>query len=263
MALLDADDLFLPGKLSRVAQAFQQNPSLGMVYHTYMQWNVQADERRDSDFLLVSGDIHTSPEQFFFYVPHPTSCISFRRTSLGPLLPIPESIQMLADAYPVDLIPFVAPILAIPESLTVYRIHGANHYFTDEQQMPLEIRKSRLQKQQILFRAMREWLAHNGYTKKQASVRSFLARWELYQESYEFPLHAPGRLRYFRHLMKYNYRYRSRISWRLQVINYFNAFASLATGYRYFPYLEKWRLRAFDSIRRSTKKDIHDTASRR
>jgi len=55
---------------------------------------------------------------------------------------------------------------------------------------------------------------------------------------------------YFRHLMKYNYRYRSRISWRLQVINYFNAFASLATGYRYFPYLEKWRLRAFDSIRR-------------
>ena len=33
IALLDADDLFMPGKLSRVVNAFEQNPDLGMVYH--------------------------------------------------------------------------------------------------------------------------------------------------------------------------------------------------------------------------------------
>src|SRR3974390_557287 len=30
ISLLDADDLFLPGKLTRVAGAFQKNPALGM-----------------------------------------------------------------------------------------------------------------------------------------------------------------------------------------------------------------------------------------
>ena len=139
---------------------------------------------------------------------------------------------MLADGFLVDLIPFLAPILAIPETLVVYRVHGRNHYYADEQQMPLETRKSRLQKQQILFEGMRKWLADNGYGRKQPSVRSFVDRWTLYQESYEFPLNSPNRLRFFRHLMKYNKRYREHMGWRLRAVNYFNAFASLLTGYK-------------------------------
>jgi glycosyltransferase involved in cell wall biosynthesis len=35
ISLLDADDFFLPGKLARVAEAFQLNPALGMFYHPH------------------------------------------------------------------------------------------------------------------------------------------------------------------------------------------------------------------------------------
>ena len=237
VALLDADDMFLPAKLARVLDAFRQNAALGMVYHPFVERNMSTDKRQTSNFHLVSGDIHTQPDEFFFYIPHPTSCISFRRAALAPLLPIPENIRMLADGYPVDLIVFVAPILAIPESLVVYRVHGQNNYYADESDLPAEVRKTRLQKQQVLFSAMRAWLSANGYQQNQPPVRAFLDRWTLYQESYEFPLNPPGRLKFFRHLMKYNFRYRRRHGWRLRALNYFNAFASFITGYSRYPLL--------------------------
>ncbi|MGH9429781.1 MAG: glycosyltransferase family 2 protein, partial [Terriglobia bacterium] len=87
IALLDADDLFLPGKLARIAEAFRQDPALGMVYHRLREWHVRTDERRDWEFFPVSGDLHTEPDKFFLYAPQPTSCISFRRSSLSRLLP--------------------------------------------------------------------------------------------------------------------------------------------------------------------------------
>ena len=236
VALLDADDMFVQGKLSRIADAFRSDPALGMVYHPFEEWNAQFDAHRNSNFYLVSGDINSAPEEFFFYIPHPTSCISFRKSLVAKLLPIPEHIKMLADGYPVDLIAFIAPIRAIPEPLAIYRIHGGNNYYADEANLPADVRKTRFEKQQILFKAMREWLRDNGYDRKQRSTRSFLDRWELYQESYEFPLRAPGRLKFFLHLMKYNFRYRKRITLRLLVLNYFNAFASLITGYSRYPF---------------------------
>src|SRR5258707_583014 len=125
VALLDADDLFLPSKLARIADAFQQDPALGMVYHRLREWHTQTGERRDWPFPPVSGDVHKVPDQFLSYAPQPTSAISFRRTSLGSLLPIPEDIQMLADCFLVALIPILSPILAIPEFLALYRIHGS------------------------------------------------------------------------------------------------------------------------------------------
>src|SRR5260370_6814505 len=50
VALLDADDRFLPGKLKRIVDAFQQDPALGMVYHRLLEWYVQTGERRERSF---------------------------------------------------------------------------------------------------------------------------------------------------------------------------------------------------------------------
>jgi len=235
VALLDADDMFLPTKLARVENAFQQDPALGMVYHPFVKWDIDSGARWDSDLALTSGNIHTAPDAFFSYVPHPTSCIAFRKAYLTPLLPIPEQIRMLADGFPVDLICFLAPVLALPEPLMTYRIHGANHYYTDEGQMPLELRKARFAKQQTLFKAMQAWLHDHGYTDRQPAVRAFLDRWILYQESYEFPIHPPGRMRFFRHLVKYNRRYRRQMTWRLRTLNTLNAFGALISGYKRYP----------------------------
>jgi glycosyltransferase involved in cell wall biosynthesis len=241
IALLDADDLFQPGKLTRVAEAFAKNPDVGMVYHRMLEWDMATNERREWNYPAISGDFRAAPEKFLSYIPHPTSCISFRRSSLNRLLPIPENIRMLADGFLVSLIPFLSPILAIPECLAVYRFHGNNSYHADEVQMSPAARKQRLEERQVLLDAKRKWLADNGFTREQQPVRDFLDRWTLYQETDAFLLNPPSRLRFFRHLLLYNRCYGPHLSWRLRLINFINAFGSLAVGYKHFYVLDKWR----------------------
>jgi glycosyltransferase involved in cell wall biosynthesis len=231
VALLDADDLFLPNKLGRVAEAFQKDPAIGMVYHPLREWHIQSNERRDSNFRLISGDVWKAPDQFLSYVIHPASCISFRRTSLSRLIPIPEQILMLADAYWVTLIPFLAPILALPEPLVVYRVHGGNSYYADETQHLLEVRKNRLPKWQIVIDAMRKWLADNDYGDHQPAVRSFLARWSLVSQEGRFEIQPPGRLRFFFFLLRQNYTYRDLQTRKFTAFNYFYALSALILGY--------------------------------
>ncbi len=239
IALLDADDVFLPGKLARIAGAFQEDPSLGMVYHRLQEWHMRTDERRDWEFFPVSGDLRTEADKFVLYVPQPTSATAYRRSSLKRLLPVPEKIRMLADCYLVTLIPFLAPILAIPEVLGVYRIHGENSYSTDQQHLSVESRKSRLRMWQIVIDAMRKWLEDNGYTRNQAPVRSLFDRWNILLEGEEFAVTPPGRIRFFRFLMKWNRLYGAQGNWKLRSLNCANAIVALAIGYRGFPVLTR------------------------
>jgi len=250
IALLDADDLFLPGKLARVAAAFGENAELGMVYHRMQEWHMESDERRQwGDFFPVSGDARIDPEKFVRYVPQPTSCITFRRSALAELLPIPEEIRMLADCYLVALMPFRAPVLALEQELTVYRIHGRNQYATGEAGAPAEINAKRLRMWEVVIGAMRKWLAEHGYDRKQPAVRSLLDRWTLLLQREEFAIRAPGRLRFFRYLLQ-SYRYQlHRMSWRLRVINYCNALGALVVGYQNFGRLDQGRERLTSRVR--------------
>src|SRR5262252_4522049 len=54
VVLMDADDLFSPRKLAKVSQAFRQDPTVGMVYHPLLEWNVRTGERRNRALPLVS-----------------------------------------------------------------------------------------------------------------------------------------------------------------------------------------------------------------
>ncbi len=251
IALLDADDLFLPGKLARIAEAFQKDPALGMVYHRFQEWHVQTGERREYTFVPISGDFRTVPHFFLRYHPMATSCTSYRRTSLEPLLPIPEGIRMLADGYFVLLIPFLSHVLAISEFLAVYRLHGENSFYADDRQMPTETRKSRLQKWQVLMEAMRKWLADNGYTRKQQPVRNFLDRWTLYVLETQFRIAPPGRLRFFLFLIQQNHAFRSLQTWRLTLFNYFYAPCALLLGYSRADQLYRWRGRTMKAMERA------------
>ncbi len=198
LALLDADDLFLARKLARVWEEFERNPELGMVYHRMQEWHMDSGSRREwGDFFAVSGSAREEPEKFVRYVPQPTSCITFRRSALEHLLPIPEEITMLADCYLVALIPFQAPVLAVEEYLTVYRIHGRNQYTTGEPQVSTETSRERLRIWQVVIAAMRKWLDDHRYSRKQAAVRSLLDRWKLLLQREEFAIRTPGRLQFF------------------------------------------------------------------
>jgi glycosyltransferase involved in cell wall biosynthesis len=240
VAFLDADDLFLPGKLKCVVDAFQKNPALGMVYHRLLEWHVQTDERRERTFAAISGDIHKIPDQFISYVSEPASCVSFRRSALKPLLPIPEDIRMLGDCYLVTLIPFLTPILAVPEFLALYRIHGSNNYGADERELPLEVQKRRLHMWGIVTNAMCEWLDKNG-VKRQAPERAFLNSWIAYHSRQRFEIEPPGRLKYFRFVVRENYINSRNQTWKFTVFNYIVSPLVLLFGYRKRNLVEEWQ----------------------
>jgi glycosyltransferase involved in cell wall biosynthesis len=248
VALLDADDYWLPGKIQRIVLEFQKNSELGMVYHPFLEFDTETNERRKPYFRPISGHFFGNKPEFFWYQ-LPGTSTAYRRKFLEPVLPIPEEIRMLADGYISALLPLYSPVLAIPEYLAAYRFHGNNCFYVDQQQMPSEIRKGRLHKWQILIVAIRKALADKGFNPEQPPMRSFLDRLALRQETDEFVLQAPGRLRFIRHLLFYNRCYGPYMSQRLRFINYFNALGALATGYKHFHLLDQWRVRATGVIR--------------
>jgi glycosyltransferase involved in cell wall biosynthesis len=250
VSLLDADDLFLPNKLARLAEAFQKDPALGMVYHRFQEWHVDTGERGEYAFVPVSGDVRTTPDFFLRFHPMATSCVSYRRAFLKPLSPIPEGIRMLADGYLVLLIPFLAPVLAISEFLAVYRLHGTNSFYANQRQMPIQIRKSRLRQWCVLMEATRKWLADNGYTRRQQPARCFLDKWALHDEEQEFHIKAPGRLRFFSFLVRQNSTFQSLQSWRLTLLNYIFAPVALVLGYGEAERFYNWRTGAMNVLQK-------------
>jgi glycosyltransferase involved in cell wall biosynthesis len=232
VTFLDADDFFLPGKLARVVGAFREHSEAGMVYHQIEEWHEESGKRCGWEFVAVSGDLREEPDKFTTYLTPPNLAISFRRSALSPLLPIPEQIRMLADCYIAALIPFVAPVVAIPEVLAIYRIHGNNAHHLGNARAPVETLKRKLRMWQIVIAAMREWLARNSYTRKLALVRALQDHWTIILEREEFEIRPPGRVRLFRHLLRCNRRQLPLMNWKLVLINYCNAVASLVLGYK-------------------------------
>ncbi len=232
VALLDADDVFVPSKLASIAEAFQKNPTIGMVYHQMFEWDVQSNERRALNTPLISGDLRASPQQYLTYFVQPASCTSFRRNTLNSLLPIPDSIRMLADAYLVILVPLVSPILALPEPLTIYRIHGSNSYYADEQRMSQQARTIRGQQILTLIDSLFGWLARNQSVEKQRHVKFFRNRWDLLSKSLKFQNDPPGRWRSFLFLIRQNYVCSFSQSWKFTTLKYLSACSALVLGYR-------------------------------
>lgn len=258
VSLLDADDLFLPGKLRSVENAFQQDPTVGMVYHPYLEWNADTNQRRESSLPLVSGNAYTDPEQFFQYYPHPTSCIAFRRTPLERFLPIPDRIRMLADAYPVNLMPFVSTVLAIPEPLTLYRIHGRNNWFLESEPAPAQ-RRRQLEAWQILVDAMFEWLARNRFSKKQPAIRDFRNRWASHQFRERFSADPPGRLRFFSFVVWHDHAFSRTQNWKHTTFNYLVAPLALAFGYKRARQFYDCRGRVLQALQSLLGKQEHGT----
>lgn len=229
IALLDADDFFLPGKLARVAEAFHKAPDLGMVYHCLLEWDTRTNQCRALTPHLFSGHLRNAPHNVLSYFVQPASCVSFRRRLLAPLLPIPETIRMLADAYLVILVPLISPILALSQSLTLYRVHGSNSYYLHEQSTSSQMRNARFVR--VLIDAMRGWLTANGYSSKERHVRFFLNRWRLADEAAQFRIDPPSRLRFFGFLIRHNHAFRPIQTWRFTIFNYLSAPSAIIFGY--------------------------------
>lgn len=92
IALLDADDIWLPEKLRNVHEAFEHNPDAGMVYHRVHLWNGAEELSEDTYFVPVSGRVPEKRSTLLKYAMVGTSCLAFRREALVKLTPMPETL---------------------------------------------------------------------------------------------------------------------------------------------------------------------------
>lgn len=240
VALLDADDYWLPGKLRRIVEEFEKHPDAGMVYHRLQEFDMRSGRRGDGSFTAISGFVAKKREDLLRYVLYPTSALAFRRRCIETLLPIPEGLTIQADSHLSGLIIFVAPVVAVEESLAVYRMHGANLFHSAGAAFDAERTRRRVATFSTLTEGMKAWLAAHGHDVRQRDVRAFFEQWELSREADEFTIETPGRWRLFWHLCRYNYYFAPRLSWRHMAVNYLNAFGALVLGYRHLHFVDEW-----------------------
>lgn len=232
ICFLDADDYWLPNKLRRVVEAFASGPA-GMVSDNYELSSPDARGSIPSSLDLVSGYVPSDLKSLLRYRIFPTSCLAFRRAALDRLLPVPETIKLAADAYLALLIIFITPVLAIPEKLTLYRIHGENLYSMAGVRNTQESQRRRCQTLKIILEEMHLWLIRNGFDTNERNTRAFLDQWTIFQQAVEYPIDPPTRLQLFSHLLRYNRTYLGQQNWKITIVNYLSAVGALVRGYKH------------------------------
>jgi glycosyltransferase involved in cell wall biosynthesis len=243
VALLDADDYWLPGKLGRVAEAFEKHPEAGLVYHPFRELRTDTGELREGGFNAISGDVASEKKKILLYTACQTSGLTFRKRFVEKLLPLNEAMTIQSDGLLAALIIFLAPVVAIPEPLAVYRIHGANMYFQAGQEVDKERQWRRVSTLKVILEEMDKWLREHGHDLRQPEVLAFRRRWQLLYETEGFRLESPGRLRFFLHLVRAMSTMNSCLNARIQAVNLLNAGGALLFGYKRYARLDEWRIR--------------------
>jgi glycosyltransferase involved in cell wall biosynthesis len=243
IALLDADDVWLPEKLERVYETFQQHPDAGMVYHRVHLWNGLDEISEDSYFISISGRVSESRQKLLQYPMVGTSCLSFRKEVLKQLAPVPEALRFQADAYLTALVIFLAPIAVVPEFLGRYRMHGGNLFQTSGEHILRERVEQRMAMRVALHEEIRDWVGRHGHDLRSRNVRGYLKQWTLSNEQDEFVLEAPGRWRYFRHLLEFPRTYGEIMTPRHRTYSYLKALSALILGYDHLHLLDEARVR--------------------
>jgi glycosyltransferase involved in cell wall biosynthesis len=247
IALLDADDHWVPGKLRRVVEKFESDPDVGMVYHAF--WTrEQGRELREGGYCGQSGFVPANRKSLLLFDLHPTSTLAFRRNVLERVLPVPEELVIQADAHLSACAIFVARVCYIREPLTVYRIHGSNLWNAGESEEPQDRVRRRMNTTRSVGKGVRAWLQNNGFDINRSDLKAFFLLWKLSSDGDEFKLTPPGRLRFVRHLLEYPRHYGLRMTWRHKLVSYLNAFGALFTGYKHYHRLDESRVRIKQAV---------------
>lgn len=241
VALLDADDYWLPGKLRRLAEEFERHPEAGMVYHQLRYRHEREGRLEDGRGPMISGFLPANTADLLGYECFPTSFLAFRRSVLRVLLPIPEELTIMADAYLSRLVPFLAPVVSLPEFLAVYRLHGKN-LFASAGPMDRAREEVRAKSTMALARSGRRWLRERGYDLRRAELQMLFRHWELEMEKARFSLRPPGNLRLCWHLLRSTRSFGARTNWKHRAVTYLNAAASLIVGYENAGRVDEWRM---------------------
>ena len=132
LCFLDADDIFLEGKLSAVVQAFIERPQVGLVAHRVIR--IDRKRKRFGTQPLL-GRIPTGwlgPRlvcngAFLQDLP-PTTGLSLRREVAAKVFPLPEERGTYTDTVICKVVPLCTNIFGMEEAYSEYRLHGTNSH---------------------------------------------------------------------------------------------------------------------------------------
>jgi hypothetical protein len=138
LCLLDADDAFLPGKLSHLAKIYAGDG---------VDWcfdRVTTDEAAGAPDHPVLKPVDYRPAVSrgrFPTIPVPTSGLTFRRSLLAQILPMPVAQDVvLSDNYLKFAATYLGAGVLVETPLTFQRIHATNRYTGVAQASPLRSR---------------------------------------------------------------------------------------------------------------------------
>jgi len=250
IAFLDADDYWLPQKLSRVVRSFEEHPGVGLVYHRRRELNSATGEFGEGDFSPHSGFLPDKLEELLEYRVLPTSSLAFSREILKQMMPMPEWIRLQADAYIALVAVFLAPVEAISEELCVYRIHGKNLFAIDSRTRGQQ--ENHLRMRGAIFNAVKTWLSDHQFDLNRKDIWTFFERLFLFLEVEEFEFKAPTRSEFVRYMTRYTKLNWKRVGWKLRAMNSFNTLAGPLIGYQKFLRLYEAEVRAIGFLQRLT-----------
>lgn len=128
IALLDADDVWLPQRLARVVHAFRAQPDAGMVTHPLRVIDASGKcvAPRIPIPQLSEGWLAADLLGGCSLIFPAASALTFRLDVAKRILPLPEIIRTLADAALRERAALLGRVAAVEEVLGSYRIHGKN-----------------------------------------------------------------------------------------------------------------------------------------
>lgn len=170
VAFLDGDDWWAPGKLKRVTEVLNAEPSVGLLGHgiheAFADGTIRTTFPEKSERLqlntLAAARVFRLRKSFLG-----TSRMILRTELARRILPIPEALVFEADEYVFTLGALMSELVILQDVLTYYGIHGGNLYLY--QGRGIEGLRRKQQVMNALASALKKDLSSNGASPEVAS----------------------------------------------------------------------------------------------
>lgn len=130
ICLLDADDMFEPGKLQRLADYYRDQPEVGLVVHSMVLLDREMRRSDTIPFLArfeqgwIGDKLIRRGGRWRFM---PSSALSFREELGSFCFPIPEErFRKNAESFIFTFLPLFTAVGSIADALSCYRMHDSN-----------------------------------------------------------------------------------------------------------------------------------------
>ena len=242
VSFLDGDDLWFPNKVARVAAEFQKDPNIAMAYHRFCLWDIRDNHVWDRPSNLLSGEILADRSKLLSYWPAPTSSLSFRKSVLQKVMPVPEECSFMHDAYLVATTLFFGPVAAIDECLAKNRIHGHNLHSAEKCPDPGVFRR-RVAVRKAMIESTRKWCRQHRSPFPRSHTLLLPRMWQLHQDEEVFRLNPPNNLSFALHICRRNIVYGPDMTLAHFLYMWTQAAAALVLGHKHLHYMEGVRTR--------------------